>query len=156
MAEPHVVSTLCSKRDELERLISSYEKSVAIARSDLAHINATLELLERDDVKTTYASRLSIVRMFKRGEILALCQAALAEAEGEMDTRELAIAVIRAKNMDEPDQVLRQAIAFRVVQVMLRQKGRGQITTTGKRKGVRIWQLRTSQFHKELTKVNHT
>ena len=69
------------------------------------------------------------------------CLAALAGTKEGMDTRELARAVIRAKNIDENDPVLRKAIGFRVVQVMLRQKTLGLIAAVGSRRGVRIWSL---------------
>ncbi len=142
MAESTTVTALRSKRDELERIISSYEKAVAEATRDLAHVNATLELFERDNPPNAYPSRMSIVRMFKRGELFALCSAALAEAPEGLDTRELALAVIRAKGMDENDAVLRKAIGFRIVQAMLRQEMRGHVASHGKRKGVRgvrVW-----------------
>jgi hypothetical protein len=139
MAEPQIINTLRSKRDELERIISSYEAAIRAAKRDLAHINATLELLERDGALTVYPSRLSIVRMFKRGELFALCNAALAEAREGLDTRDLSRAVIIAKGLDENDSVLRKAIGFRIVQVMLRQEARGYAAAMGKRRGVTVW-----------------
>ena len=117
MAESTIVTALRTKRDELERIINSYEKSATATRRDLAHVNATLELLERDDPPSAYPSRLSIARMFKRGEIATLCQAALTETSDGLDTRELAISVIRAKGMDEADLILRKAVSFRVVRI---------------------------------------
>ena len=141
MAESSIVTAPRTKRDELERNIGSYEAATTAAKPDLAHVNATLELLERDGGQTAYPSRLSIVRMFKRGELFALCNAALAEAPKGLDTRELARAVICARGMDETDAVLRKAIGFRIVQVMLRQKMRGRIIGAAKRKGVRVWRL---------------
>jgi hypothetical protein len=145
MAEPQIVNTLRSKRDELERIISSYEKAATAARRDLVHVNATLELFERGGMPAAYPSRLSIVRMFKRGELFTLCNAALAEAMGGLDTRELTLVVIRARGMDEADSVLRKAIGYRVVQTMLRQEMRGQVAGAGKRKGARIWQFGARQ-----------
>jgi poly-gamma-glutamate capsule biosynthesis protein CapA/YwtB (metallophosphatase superfamily) len=139
MAEPQIVTTLSNKRDELERTIISYETAITAAKRDLAHVNATLELLERNSGQTAYPSRLSIVRMFKRGELFALCNAALAEAPKGLDTRELALAMIRAKGMDEADTVLRKAIGFRIVQVMLRQEARGYAAAMGKRRGAIVW-----------------
>ncbi len=112
MAESTTVTSLCAKRDELERIIGSYEKSISAARRDLAHVNATLELFERDDAPNAYPSRLSIARMFKRDEIFSLCTAALAEVPEGLDTRELALTVIRAKGMDQADAVL---LGFRIV-----------------------------------------
>lgn len=139
MAESTTVTVLRSKRDELERIISSYEKSISAARRDLAHVNATLELFERDGGAITYPSRLSIARMFKRGEIYTMCKAELGGAADGLGTRELAIAVIRAKGMDEGDKVLRKAIALRIAQAMLRHEKRGQLIGDVKRRGVRVW-----------------
>lgn len=141
MAEPQIINTLRSKRDELERIISSYETVATAARRDLAHINATLELFERNGASNAYPSRMSIVRMFNRGEIFTLCKVALAEAPNGLDTRELALALIRAKGMDETDAVLRKAIGFRIVQVMLRQEARLFVTGVVKRKGLRVWRF---------------
>lgn len=36
----------------LERIIGSYERAIEAARRDLAHVNATLQLFERDGVTT--------------------------------------------------------------------------------------------------------
>ena len=139
MAEPQIINLLRSKRDELDRIISSYEGALAAARRDFVNVNETLQLFERDGASAAYPSRLSIVRMFKRGELFSLCNAALADAPKGLDTRELARAVIRVKGMDEADTVLRKAICFRVVQVMLREKARGHVTTAEKRRGLRVW-----------------
>lgn len=139
MAESTTVTALRAKRDELERIVGSYEKSISAARHDLAHVNATLELFERNDAPNSYPSRLSIARMFKRDEIFSLCRTALAEAPKGLDTRELALALIRAKGMDEGDRVLRKAIGFRIVQAMLRQQTRGRVASNGKPKGIRVW-----------------
>ena len=139
MAEPQIVNTLRSKRDELERVISAYEAAIIAARRDLAHINATLELFEKRRRANRLSVTISIVRMFKRGELFALCRTSLAKVQEGLDTRELALAVIRAKRMDETDPVLRKAIGFRVVQAMLRQKARGTVVATGKRKGTMVW-----------------
>jgi hypothetical protein len=73
MAEPQIINTLRSKRDELERIISSYETATTAARRDLAHVNATLELFERNGAAGAYPSPMSIAHMFKRGEIFKLC-----------------------------------------------------------------------------------
>jgi hypothetical protein len=112
MAEPQIVNTLRSKRDELERIIGSYERAIEAARRDLAHVNATLQLFERDGVASSYPSKMSIIRVFRRGEIFAICKGALAQAPAGLDTRELALVVLCAKGMDEGDAVLRKAVAY--------------------------------------------
>lgn len=86
-----------------------------------------------------YPSRMSIVRVFKRGEIFVICKEALAQAPAGMDTRELALAVLRAKGMDEGDAVLRKAVAWSIINVMRAQHQRGKIADAGKQRGVRIW-----------------
>jgi hypothetical protein len=145
MADPHIITALRAKRNELDRIIISYEGALAAARRDFANVTATLELFEIESAPAAYPSRMSIVRMFKRGEIFALRNAALAEAPEGLDTRELARSVIRAKGMDEADSVLRKAIGYRIVQTMLRHERRGHIVGAGKRKGARVWQLHASQ-----------
>ncbi|HUB63496.1 MAG TPA: hypothetical protein VL996_03480, partial [Methylocella sp.] len=69
MADPHVVSALRAKRDELDKIICSYEAALAAARRDFVNVNATLELFESDAPHAPYPARLTIARMFKRGEI---------------------------------------------------------------------------------------
>jgi hypothetical protein len=142
MAESHIVTTLRTKRDELDRLISSYEGALAAARRDFVNVSATLELFEKEGAPAAYPFRLTIVRMFKRGEVFSLCKAALAEAPEGLDTRELARAVIRAKGMEETDNVLRKAIGYRIVQTMLRK--RNSVSSRGRRRGVRVWLLTQS------------
>jgi hypothetical protein len=141
MAELQIVNTLRSKRDELERIIGSYEKAIEAARRDLAHVNATLQLFQRDGVANAYPSKMSIIRVFRRGEIFALSRAALAQAPTGMDTRELALAVLRAKGMDAQDAVLRKAVAYSIINVMRQQFRRGNVADVGKRCGVRVWSL---------------
>ncbi len=44
MAESQTLVVLRNKRDEIERAIVAYEKELAQARRDLAHVNATLRM----------------------------------------------------------------------------------------------------------------
>jgi len=67
-----------------------------------------------------------------------LCHEALA-IEAPLDTRELALRVMRAKGMDESDKVLRSTVAHRVVQALSMQVKRGMVASDGKRDGVRLW-----------------
>ena len=61
-----------------------------------------------------------------------------------MTKRELAEAVIAAKGWDTADKVLREGVAYRVMQnltIAWRRKG---IDSPGEVEGVRVWQLRSS------------
>jgi hypothetical protein len=139
MAESQIVTTLRRKRDEMEAAIRAYEKKTEALRRDLAHVNATLRLFELNGEHEVFPVHMDLTRLFKRGEVHRICQEALAGAPEGLDTRELALAVIRAKSMDEGDAVLRKAINYRIVQAMRMQELRGKVSGIGKRKGVRLW-----------------
>ena len=71
--------------------------------------------------------------------MFALCKAALQEAGKPLTSREIALAVIRAKGWDEGDAMLRKAVAYRLIQSLTRAAMQGRIEDAGKRKGVRVW-----------------
>src|SRR3954454_8931525 len=48
MAESSTITTLRTKRDQIEGLIAHLEDRIKEARTDLAHVNATLRLFEMD------------------------------------------------------------------------------------------------------------
>src|SRR6478672_10900042 len=116
MADPHIVSTLQRKRDDIENAIAAYQKKIEAAKRDLAHVNATLAMFAAPEGRTQFPVYMDTLRLFKRGEIVTICKAAL--KAGPLDTRELALAVIKAKGMDAKDAVLRRSIAFRIVQAL--------------------------------------
>ncbi len=97
------------------------------ARRDLAHVNATLALFENAEPGDVRAY-MDTTRLFRRGEMVKLCKAALAE-HGPQDTRELALRV--AKCMDAADPVLRKALAYRIVQALTLQWKRGGLGSEG-------------------------
>lgn len=137
MAEVRTVTTLTSKREELERAIAGYERALAQAQIDLSHVIATIKMFERGG--PVDAPRYADVeRLFKRGEMIRLCREALAK-ESPLDTKQLAARVMAAKGFDPTDAVLLKAVSFRVVQAMRAQHLRRTVLGAGKRKGVRIW-----------------
>jgi hypothetical protein len=140
MAESQTLVVLRNKRTEIERAIAAYEKKIEAAKLDLAHVNATLRMFEAPEGRTEFPVYVDTLRLFKRGEIVAICKKALAE-EGQLDTRELALRVIRAKGLDEGDSVLRTSITYRIVQAMRLQAKRGRVRSPGKRGAVRMWAI---------------
>ena len=140
MADLHIISTLKTKRDAIERAIAAYEKRIKTAQRDLSHVNATLAMFAAPEGRTQFPVYMDTLRLFKRKEIATLAKAALAQ-EGPLDTRELALRVIRSKGMDEGDKVLRASIAFRITQALNLQAKRGTIGALPKRKGVRMWSI---------------
>jgi hypothetical protein len=104
MAEIRTVTTLRRKRDEISRSIRLYEKQLAQAHSDLAHVTAAIRIFEVSSKPADMARYVDTYRLFKRGEPLANCAAAL--AKGLHDTRKLALAMMAARSMDRADTVL--------------------------------------------------
>jgi hypothetical protein len=140
MPDLHIITTLTTKRDAIERVIAAYEAKIESAKRDLSHVNATLAMFAAPEGRTQFPVYMDTLRLFKRGEIVTLCKAALAQ-EGPLDTRELALRVIRAKGLDDCDNVLRRSVAFRIVQAMRMQAKRQKVEAMTKRKGIRVWRL---------------
>lgn len=139
MAEIRTVTTLRSKRDEIASAIQNYEKRLAQARADLAHVNACITLFVADGDTVNLAPYVDLHRLLKRGEGIALCKEAL--ALGPKTTRELALYIMERKGLDAGDKVLAKSICGTIIHSLRMQHKRGQIQDSGKRKGVRVWQL---------------
>ena len=142
MAIPQVVNTLTAKRDEIEAHIVELRRQLAVAERDLSSITAVLALYDLSPTtQTRFPAYAHLNRMFAYGEMFGLCKAALAETGKPLTTREIALAVIRAKRWDERDVMLRRAVAYRLIQSLARAAEQGRIGDGGKNKGVRIWHL---------------
>jgi len=138
MAEIRTVTTLRAKRAEIEGAVAAYERKLAQARADLASITATITIFEASGYPEAMPRYVDVHRLYKRGELWTICKVAF-EAEGPLDTRELAVRVIRAKGLDEGDSVLRLNLTFRCVQALRMQMKRGKVATAGKRRGAWVW-----------------
>lgn len=77
--------------------------------------------------------------MFKRGEMVAICKAAL--AKGPMNTRQLSAVLLNAKGLDATDKVLAKAISYRLIHALQIQARSGKIVGAGRDKAARVWQL---------------
>lgn len=139
MSEPNVLRTLTRKRAEIENVIATYEKRLTEARRDLAHVSATIQLFQAATAPSDVKVYQDVHRLFRREEIVQLCKEAIAN-NGPMDTRELSHYVMEAKGFAE-DNVLRKAIAYRIVQALRMQFKRGAIGDAGRRSGMRVWKL---------------
>src|SRR4051794_38838366 len=109
MADPQVLTTLRRNQAEIEGAIGAYERKAEEARRDLAAINAAIRLFAVEADAGSVTGYMDIYRLFKRGEQIAICKAALA-SEGPLSTPELAVRVMRTKGLDEADRVLRKAV----------------------------------------------
>jgi hypothetical protein len=75
MPEIRTVTTLKRKRAEIAASIKLYEKHLAQARSDLAHVAAAIRIFEASGKPSDLARYVDTCRLFKRGEPWAICQA---------------------------------------------------------------------------------
>ncbi len=139
MAEIRTVTTLRSKRDEIAASIRLYERQLAQARADLAHVTAAIRIFEASGSTGDMARYVDTHRLFKRGEPVALCKQAL--VRGPMTTRELALHVMRTKGLDTGDKVLAKGIGNSLIHALRMQRQRGNLVMAGKRNGVSVWKL---------------
>jgi hypothetical protein len=141
MSDPQVINTLRTKAEKLAGYIGKLERDLEQARADLSHVNATIRLFEAPDAGAQFPMHQNLDRLFKRREIGTLCAEAL--KAGPLDTRELALAVIRAKGFDDTDRHLRTAVAYRIVQALrMQEKRQGAIVRDGKLGNSIIWRSR--------------
>lgn len=138
LSDPQVINTLRTKAERIAAHIVSLEAEINQARASLAHVNATIVLFEAPDAQSKQPALMDLNRLFKRREVTTLCKEAL--ADGPMNTRELALWIIRNKGFDENDRHIKKAVAFRVVQSLsLQEKRGGPIKRVGKNANVVIW-----------------
>jgi hypothetical protein len=140
MTESRTAKTL---RDEITRAIINYENKIAQAKVDLAHINAAIRMFEIGDEGIGQAKNvapyLDIARMFKRGEMVAIAKAAL--ANGPMNTGQLSALALNAKGLDASDNILAKAISYRLIHALRIQARTGKIVAMGREKAARVWRL---------------
>jgi hypothetical protein len=74
MAEIRTVTTLRSKKTEIIASIANYEKKLAQARADLAHITAAITIFEVSGEPEDMPRYVDIHRCFRRGETMAICK----------------------------------------------------------------------------------
>jgi hypothetical protein len=134
MAESTTIATLKRKRDASS--IISYEKRLNQARADLAHINAAITIFAASGERQVLPPYVDVHRLFARGEAMTLCKAAL--ASGPMNTRQLALHVMKAKGLDTGDRVLAKAVASRLIHALRQQAPRGNIDGEERVRGVRV------------------
>ncbi len=140
MAEIRTVTTLSTKREEIQRVIAGYEAKLAQARADLTHITAAIKIFEATDDPDAMRAYVDTHRIWKRGELMTLCKGFL-ESEGPLSTKALAERAMKASGLDATDKVLAKAVAYKIVMAMRAQHIRGRVQDAGRVKGARVWAL---------------
>src|SRR5271169_1848088 len=136
MEEPLVIQTLKQKRAEISGAIAAYQAQIAQARHDLAHLNASIRLFESGE--RNRAGYIVSHGFFKKGEIADICARHL-QADGELNTRDLAERVMCERNLDPTDTALRNSVVFKVVQAPRHASRRKLVVMVEKRKGICVW-----------------
>ncbi len=129
-----LLSQLARKRAEIAGAIKKHEASIAQAKHDLAHINATINILEGSDGSRTYIVSQGF---FAKGEIATICQRHL--TDGPLNTRELAERVMCEKGLDVSDGPLRNSVVYKVVQALRHAARRRVVVMIEKRAGICVW-----------------
>lgn len=137
MSDPLIIQMLEQKRAEISGAIAAYQAQIAQARHDLAHINASIRLFESGERRRV---RYVVSHgFFKKGEIADTCVRHL-QADGPLNTRELAERVMCERNLDPSDGALRNSVVFKVVQALRHAARRNLVTMVEKRKGICVWE----------------
>lgn len=139
MAEIRTVTTLTRKRDDIARSIVAYERKLAQARADLAHVNATLTIFAGGDAPGEERPYVDLLRVFRYGELAALGRAAL--ANGPLVTSDIARHVMAAKGLNTGDKVMVQTVTLSVVHSMRSMANRRMVRCVEKRHGKCYWAL---------------
>jgi len=142
MAESLTVTILRNKQSEIQDTIELYEKKLAQARYDLAHVAAALTIFEASGDPLDLARYTNLRRLFRYREMYHICREALAK-EGPLSTADLTERVMRAKGLDVSDKVLARAIGHRVICNLVMHQRRGNLVEAGREKlrRMRIWTL---------------
>jgi len=124
MAELHVVSALRNKRAELAGIVRQLEQQLAQQRTNLAHLDATMQLFDPDIRPQEIHPKRQRARSawFRQGECLRLIYDQLRDAPRPVATRELAERIMRGKAIPATDDHRRELIQKTVLGSLNRAK----------------------------------
>ncbi len=142
MADPLILTTLRTKRAEIDKHIEALTPRLSDARSDFTHVVAAMRMFDPATIPDRPAESYSgVTGAMKRSDLFDRCRIAL-EASGEpLTTRELAAHVIADQGWDMEDRSLRITVAHRVTTHLGRMSRRGLVAKAGERSGVTLWRL---------------
>ena len=133
MAEPHVISGLKAKQEEIKKRISDLKKEVRSAQLELSTISKTLRIFGENP-------RTGGDKLFRRGELPRIIFDALREARGGLDIEEIAGAVMKAEGIEADDAETIATVRQRCTMAMYRYYDKRQVVKE-RRGTVRIWRL---------------
>ncbi len=133
MAEPHVISGLKAKEEEIKRQISKLRKEIKASQEDLDAIRKALRIFGE-------TWRAGGSRLFRRGEMSKIVLDALRTNPEGLDVDQSVAIVIEREGFDPSAKETVATIRQRCAVAMYRFMDRGQIVKEG-RNGVRVWRI---------------
>ena len=133
MSEPHVISALKAKQEEIKKRISALKKEIKTQRNELETVTKVMRMFEA-------TPRTEGNRLFKRGTVSRLIFDALRANPEGLDTHQLAAIIIKEEGFDANDPEMAATVRQRCMMAMYRFIDRGQVVKE-MRGPVRVWRL---------------
>jgi hypothetical protein len=147
MGDTFLINALIRKRSQILSSITEVERQANQLCADLAHVDATLHMLDPDlEIETlpVRGPRPKRSKYFAHGEISRRCLEALRDAAGDgwLSGDDIAIKAMRDKKLDpERDRRLRTDFVRRILQTLDSLERRyGRVVKSGSGRGIK-WRL---------------
>ena len=118
MAEPHAISALKAKQEEIKKRIFALKKEIKAQRNELKTVTKVMRM---------FKDRTEGNRLFKRGTVSRLIFDALRANPEGLDTHQLAAIIIKEAGFDPNDPEMAATIRQRCMMAMYRFVDRGQV-----------------------------
>lgn len=140
MGVSFVISGLVSKRSELAGLIEQHVQEIDRLDALLRHVDATLKLFDPElDLRSLPPKRFREEnRIFRQGESSRLALDVLREADGPLNTVEIAQRIAAKKNLDD-SQI--KSVRDTILDALRRAEKRGLLSHVGRDNTALLWQL---------------
>ncbi len=145
MATSIIINALTTKRTEIGALIAELEHQVRQARSDLAHLDATLRLFDPDAAPAVTHAKRGRPRthrdgLFEEGEISRRCRECLRDRGEPISAETIVRQVMADKALDLEDARLRRDLIGRFLMALHRMHRARQVQKIGHGLGT-LWGL---------------
>jgi hypothetical protein len=147
MVDTFLINALIRKRSEILASITDLERQANQLCADLAHVDATLRMLDPDleiEALPVRGPRPKRSKYFAHGEISRRCLEALRDApdDGWLSGDDIAVRAMRDKKLDpERDRRLRTDFVRRILQTLDSMERRyGRVVKSGSGRGIK-WKL---------------
>jgi hypothetical protein len=142
MAETHVLSGLLAKRSELAGQIDHHQLMLRNLIIQLDSLDATIRLFKPDiDLEMVKAKPLPPRNAAFQGEVTRAILDKLRRTQRPMSTRELTLAVMEARGLDNADANLLRLVTKRVNATLRHQRNRGVLTSESGPDNHLLWEI---------------